>query len=657
MDSLSLAVIISAIDRATGPVQKVAESINRLTEGARSLSERMTAAGERMTVMGAIAQAGSEKLLGFIEKPVEAASEMQEAMARTAAVTGLAGEQLARLEEHAEAFSESARGFGTSAEQYLGVFQDLYKITHDYARAARAADQAVELGEITNTGAAEAAQLLITAHEQLGVSARRVTGEIAETERLFKIGSPEQYATNLSRIAPVAGALHTSLSQLNALMGETSELMPGGRGAMRVAMVFRELAANIAAGKASLDLTGGMIPALQRVWARIQGLPQIEQLAALKQMGFGSGSQVSYLIPLLEHINDLGAKAAAIHAGAPSAAAAQLRLLGATARANEMAFGHAWNHLMETLGATVLPDFTGWLDTLTRIVTEVREWAGRHRALVGTLMSLAGAIGALTAVAATLLLTFGPILIVGGQLVTLFSSLSGMFAAATEAVELFAAGAGGAMEVLGVLFETNPVGWILTAVAALGVGAYEIYEHWDAIKQWGLDALHWIENWGARFGKLLLAGLAGPFGMIAYEIYEHWGAIKKAAESVAHGIASFFVGHSPPPAGPLHEIGNGRLMEAFAGSLRPAPALGAAYRVAQAVSMTMGAPAGGVAQAPRGFPPPSRVAGAPIVINYSPVVHASSEIDLEQALRRHARVLGEMIEAHRAARERVAWGY
>ncbi len=94
MDPLALAVIISAVDRATGPVQKVAASINRLTQGARSLSERMTAAGEKMTVVGAIAQAGSEKLLGFIEKPVEAASEMQESLARVAAVTGLAGQAL-----------------------------------------------------------------------------------------------------------------------------------------------------------------------------------------------------------------------------------------------------------------------------------------------------------------------------------------------------------------------------------------------------------------------------------------------------------------------------------------------------------------------------------------------------------------------------------
>jgi hypothetical protein len=34
----------------------------------------------------------------------------------------------------------------------------------------------------------------------------------------------------------------------------------------------------------------------------------------------------------------------------------------------------------------------------------------------------------------------------------------------------------------GLLFESNPIGWIITGVAAIAIGSYEIYKHWGDIR-------------------------------------------------------------------------------------------------------------------------------------------------------------------------------
>lgn len=173
--------------------------------------------------------------------------------------------------------------------------------------------------------------------------------------------------------------------------------------------------------------------------------------------------------------------------------------------------------------------------------------------------------------------------------------------------------------------------------------------------KWGVGAVQWVERWSDQFGKTLLVGLTGPFGMIAYEIYQHGKEIEKAAEWAAHGISKFMVFHSPPEAGPLRDLGNGRLMKTLADSIRPAPVIAAAYRVANEVSMRLGVPAAS------GVGAPARAAGAPSIIHnhihYAPVIHASSELDLENALRRHARVLADEVNRVNEGRLRLTWGY
>ena len=128
--------------------------------------------------------------------------------------------------------------------------------------------------------------------------------------------------------------------------------------------------------------------------------------------------------------------------------------------------------------------------------------------------------------------------------------------------------------------NANPIGLAIAGVAGLAAGAYLLYEHWGAVAGFftGLwDDIRsiferfnkWTSGWAASLGKAILTGIAGPFGMIASEIIGHWESIKAACEKIAGGIKSFFVGHSPPPVGPLHDLGRITIAETIADRIRP----------------------------------------------------------------------------------------
>ncbi|MGH7985759.1 MAG: hypothetical protein ACREQX_05670 [Candidatus Binataceae bacterium] len=123
MNALDFALVLSVagLDRITGAMRQIGESIDRVAEHARSLSERMTETGEKMAIIGAIAKEGAEQLMHFVEGPIEAATNLQATMHRVQAVTKLSNDSMEALEAHADKFSESLKGYGASTTQYLAA--------------------------------------------------------------------------------------------------------------------------------------------------------------------------------------------------------------------------------------------------------------------------------------------------------------------------------------------------------------------------------------------------------------------------------------------------------------------------------------------------------------------------------------------------------
>ena len=60
-----------------------------------------------------------------------------------------------------------------------------------------------------------------------------------------------------------------------------------------------------------------------------------------------------------------------------------------------------------------------------------------------------------------------------------------------------------------------------------------------------------------------------------------------AVAGIAGRIKNYFVGHSPPPLGPLHELNRVHIIETIAETMKPAPMMAAIQRIAQMAAITV----------------------------------------------------------------------
>ena len=237
--------------------------------------------------------------------------------------------------------------------------------------------------------------------------------------------------------------------------------------------------------------------------------------------------------------------------------------------------------------------------------------------------------------------------------------------------------------------DANPIGIAIVAAAAFAGIAYEVYEHWSAVKEFftsfwrylipdlsgvkGAFALVWsdirtgaaaIGSFFKQWGLEILGFIIAPWTMLPYEIYKHWGKIKDAATSIAHGIARLFVGHSPIPEGPLHDLNLGRQI---ALSLHPAELAGAARRaaagIAVALPLAMASPVLAAAAAPTlamssvGRP----AASASTVIHYEPRINISGDVadraklkaEVLDLLRAHSHELAQILNRDKKNKARL----
>jgi len=223
---------------------------------------------------------------------------------------------------------------------------------------------------------------------------------------------------------------------------------------------------------------------------------------------------------------------------------------------------------------------------LTAGLQSLRGWVESNKGFV-TLALKATALGA------AILIPLGTIALLGASLafigsyvpvVLKFINPFNWWAAAVKTVT-------SAQILLNAAMDLNPVVLIVAGVVALGVAAYEMWKHWAAVKQF-------FKDWGVE----VLGFIVAPWAMLPIEIYKHIDAIKSAAKSVAHAIASLFVGHSPIPEGPLHDL---NLSREFVRTINPEPIMVAMRRMAMVTALAApmmvgagGAPAnaaGGVA--------------------------------------------------------------
>jgi hypothetical protein len=141
----------------------------------------------------------------------------------------------------------------------------------------------------------------------------------------------------------------------------------------------------------------------------------------------------------------------------------------------------------------------------------------------------------------------------GGKISTVLQKLGLMKAAQAEAT-VATEGETAAQGELDVAMDANPIGLIIIAVAALGVGMYELIKHvtpvrdffkglWRDMKAWFMDGVHFVESHWKQLAVILATVLLGPIAGVVVYVATHWKQIKDLTSKLVddvRGILDWF---------------------------------------------------------------------------------------------------------------------
>jgi TP901 family phage tail tape measure protein len=172
----------------------------------------------------------------------------------------------------------------------------------------------------------------------------------------------------------------------------------------------------------------------------------------------------------------------------------------------QMAKNRVFN-LAAALGETLKPALVDVFNRTAGLLERLQAFAQNNPGFVSAVMTGALALAGLLGVMGTLLVTVGP----------LWAAWAGMGLVMAKAAPLIAVakvallGLGQAFLWVGRIFLMNPIGLVITAIAA---AAYLIYTHWDTIKAAFMAGWNYVTNllsgaasWLSNIGRQMMDGL------------------------------------------------------------------------------------------------------------------------------------------------------
>ena len=589
-----LQFLITAKDLASPVLTRTAEHIEAVNAAAKS-GATVREYSENLGMMGAGALAAGGAMaagLGYVLKPAIA---MQAEMARVREAMR-AGEDVAKDAAEAQKKAEelSAKGVISAtelAEAYYNARMNGLK--HTEALAAMNAGNNLTIATTRNAADAQAqlattTRTLTTLNKLSGVGADELADQLAALQTRYAELDIGEVTSGLTYAMPVSRQAGIAVNEMNAALALLS--MGGMHGEM-AGTAYREMIAKLTT-KDTLQpfirktKQGGLELAdtMQALAASMANLTPLARTMRLKELGFNL-RDVQGVNILIDRVSELKNVEADLNNSRGEAA----RLAGVRMSAADEQWANLQQNLdqlRESIGENLIPAVNRLIPRLTAGLQSLRGWVESNKGFV-TLALKATALGA------AILIPLGTIALPGASLafigsyvpvVLKFINPFNWWAAAVKTVT-------SAQILLNAAMDLNPVVLIVAGVVALGVAAYEMWKHWAAVKQF-------FKDWGVE----VLGFIVAPWAMLPIEIYKHIDAIKSAAKSVAHAIASLFVGHSPIPEGPLHDL---NLSREFVRTINPEPIMVAMRRMAMVTALAApmmvgagGAPAnaaGGVA--------------------------------------------------------------
>jgi len=537
MAVLESKLIVSLIDKLTGPIRGPVDALNRLNGAAA----RNTAALNRMGARMVEAVGAGYLLARGLSAPVNAAIEFESAMADIRKVVDFATP---------EAFTRMGKDIRDMSMRIPIAADGIAQIVAAAGQSGIAnseltefAEMAAKVGVAWDISASEAGEAMAKLKTALGRSVAD-TGKLADAINHLgnnSAASAPQILAVVRRVAPMASQFGMTAEQVAAIgaamtgAGFESEvaatsllnigraLTKGASATKRQSAVFKTL--GLSAKGVAKAMQKDAVGTLQDVLARINKLPAATRAAAVSDL---FGDEARALGPLISNGTLLADTLALISDESKYAGSAANEYATASKRtANALQlFKNRVNDLGISIGDALLPPLNSLLEKVGPIVTDLSELAQRYpnltRAIIGATAAVIGFNIALTATRFSFLWLKGGLI----SMALPFARLAAHFGvAAKEAVALQRAlGAMSGQKLTGFQTFTTALRGMLWSVPGVSAIAGALSAIGSALAV--ISAPAWIAI-GA--GVALVAGA----GLL---LWQNWDRISSVVAGVARAI-------------------------------------------------------------------------------------------------------------------------
>jgi len=514
-----LGVIVTAIDKLTGPARKMAQAVANL-EKTMQAARGMVEFGQRMSLSGALVQGAADKMRDTVFGIMEPLRAVEDASAPLATViTSTMGGVEKSMEAVTAAALEWSKKHREAASQFIETAYIMAGAGLNDVQAIEGTRTALAVATATMGDNAEAANLLAVVYNNMGNKAADVRTEMARlgdvitaTQGVFQIANMAQLSEGLKYGVSVAKQFGMSFEQLSTIIGQLNNAgLQGSMAGTAFAATMRQMI------KASADLgfkiartaDGGVdfIGTLENIKKKYGDL---SKLSPKVQMAFQQafGDEGLRAVMLLSDQTDVMRKNLDAVTNSMGVTTKAQQTMEATASAQMQILKNNIDALKMDVAKELLPILQGIIPEIKEIVTQFSGWAKEHPELVKT--------GALLAMIGTgLLMILAPVLTVAGAFITM-----------------------GGYALQGVTMAGRGIAWLkgkltdkatLDAIRKIGSG---MRTGFDAGGRAAMAAGRWVVSLGKNLGQAAVS--AGRFALVA------GGKALEAAKAM--GIALFNFG-------------------------------------------------------------------------------------------------------------------
>jgi TP901 family phage tail tape measure protein len=493
-----LKVLVQLRDEATEPLKKVSESFESFSESLHGIWYSALEIG-----------AGYEMLKGIIEP----ASAFEDAQVGLRMVTNDSAEALKQFQEQAEELSIK---FPKSAEDITTAQENMYKKLGDVGATLKATEIATQLATALRVDATTGSNILGSAFENLKIKGKDTNEsleKLSDNLALLRAGFLKSDAPvgnmerDLRQLGQVAGKTHVDVDQLFTVWAELSKLGQGGRAGAAIVVkgIIDKLTDSNKEGVNELAKYGLHIQRtkekhldLMATLQQIANLPRAQRSALVMQMK----GQNDALGLLVQNMGDMNTILARFNADAGESAK-DAKIASETTSSGWKELADAATNLRVALGTGLKPQIDGISEALKGTAVGITEFSKLHPTLTNifgdltlataALVTLAGVVGAGKMIA--------PFIALASR-ITGLTALFGMMQSAIFGITAAMGGAATAGEALSLVFASNPLGWVVIALAGLVAIAEALYHIKDIEEMMGLHpgshmnpSLHVQHDW------------------------------------------------------------------------------------------------------------------------------------------------------------------